>query len=113
MDERPLNAEVKKLLTDYMNRTGEYYCRRCGSCETVNTDKIPIFDIMEMLMYSRGYGIKNMMLKKFELIPAEIRRKIKSIDYKSAEKICPQKMPIAQLMNEAYEELAFNQKKYQ
>lgn len=106
IDEHPLNTEVKNLLEDYMNSTGEYYCRRCGLCETANTDNIPIFDIMEMLMYSRGYGIRNMMSKKFELIPTEIRRKINKSDYTSAENICLQKMPIAQLMNEAYEELA-------
>jgi uncharacterized protein len=41
------------------------------------------------------------MVKKFQQIPLEIRARINSSDYSSAEKICPQKMPIGQLMKEA------------
>ncbi|MBT8339397.1 MAG: hypothetical protein HKP58_18445 [Desulfatitalea sp.] len=103
-DVRKWSEKAKKLLADHMDNTGEYFCRHCGLCETANTDTIPIFDIMEMLMYSRGYGIKNMMSKKFEQIPTTIRKKIKSSDYSSAEKKCPQKMPIAKLMTQASEE---------
>lgn len=105
MDERPLNAEIKKLLADYADSTGKFYCRRCGVCETANADKIPIFDIVEMLMYSRGYGGRDRVAKMFAQIPIEIRSKINSSDYSIAEKKCPQKMPIAQLMKEAYMEL--------
>jgi len=101
MDDRPLNEEIKKLLADYSNSTGQYFCRRCGLCDTANADSIPIFDIMELLMYLRGYGMKDMAAKKFAQIPIEIRGKIHSSDYSGAEKICPQKMPIAQLMKEA------------
>ncbi len=106
MDEQPLNVEIKKLLADYAERTGQHFCRRCGVCDTVNADRIPIFDLMEMLMYSRGYGAKELVSKKFEKIPVEVRNKIDSSDYSDAEKICPQKMKIAQLMNEAYVEFS-------
>ena len=105
MDENPLNPEILNLLVDYANSTGKYFCCRCGACETTNADKIPIFDIMEMLMYSRGYGVKNWVAQRFALMPSEVKSKIISSDYSSAEKICPQKMPITQLMKEAYFEL--------
>jgi uncharacterized protein len=108
MDERPLNDEAKKLLTDYAASTRNYFCGRCGKCDPVNADKIPIFDIMEMLMYSRGYGgadwVANLIAKKWAQIPSEVRNQIKGSDYSMAEKICPYKMPIAQLMKEAYRE---------
>lgn len=109
MDERPLNAEIEKLLADYTDSTGRFYCRRCGICETVNTNEIPVFGIMEMLMYARGYGdgACAWIEKKFtQDIPFEIRDKINSSDYSIAEKICPQRMPIAQLMKEAYKEFS-------
>lgn len=105
MDEHPLNPEIVKLLEDYANITGKYFCRRCNACETTNVDKIPIFDIMEMLMYSRGYGVRDLVAKRFAQIPSEIRSKIVNSNYSSAEKVCPQTMPIAQLMKEAYFEL--------
>lgn len=59
---------------------------------------------MEMLMYSRGYGedIKSIAAKMFEQIPVEIQEMIPDSDYSQAEKMCPQRMPIAELMQEAY-----------
>jgi len=105
IDESPLNPEFLKLLVDYANTTGKYFCQRCGECETTNADKIPIFDILEMLMYSRGYGRIDWVAQRFDKIPNQIQSKIDSSDYTIAEKICPQKMPITQLMKEAYLEL--------
>ena len=105
VDEHPLNPETIKLLEDYANSTGKYFCRRCGACETTNAEKIPIFAILELLMYSRGYGKSDWAAQRFAQMPSEIRSKIAISDYSSAEKICPQKMPITQLMKEAYLEL--------
>jgi len=105
MDEHPLVPEAVKLLEDYANNTGEYFCRRCGACETTNAEKIPIFAIMELLMYSRGYGKSDWAAQRLAQMPSEIQSKIAISDYSSAEKICPQKMPITQLMKEASLEL--------
>jgi hypothetical protein len=65
---------------------------------------------MEMLMYSRGYGkkIQELIWKRFEQIPVEIRSRITGADYSGVEKICPQKMQIARFMKEAYFELGRN-----
>jgi len=104
-DEKPLDAEVIKLLEDYAEATGRYYCRRCGQCGTANADNIPIFEIMELLMYARAYGLTDMATKMFARIPAAIRSKISESDFSTAEKLCPQKMPISHLMKEAYAEL--------
>ncbi len=104
-DDHPLLPETVKLLEDYANSTGKYFCRRCGACETTNADKIPIFNILELLMYSRGYGKSDWAAQRFSQIPDEIQSKIADSDYSMAEKICPQNMPIAQLMKEAYLEL--------
>ena len=105
IDEHPLIPETVKILEDYANSTGKYFCRRCGACETTNAEKIPIFDIMELLMYSRRYGKLDWAAQRFAQISSEIQSKIAISDYSSAEKTCPQKMPITQLMKEAYLEL--------
>lgn len=104
LDETVPDAEIIKLLADYSDRTGKYFCRRCGRCDDAGTNKIPIFRVMEMLMYSRGYGedIKSIAAKMFEQIPVEIQEMIPDSDYSQAEKMCPQRMPIAELMQEAY-----------
>ena len=104
-DEDPLAPEIEKLLMDYANRTGNYFCRRCNACATINADKIPIFEIIEMLMYSRRYGKKDWVAKRFAQMPNEILGKIADSNYSGAEKVCPQEMPITQLMKEAYLEL--------
>lgn len=105
MDEHSLHPEIVNLLSEYANITSTYFCSRCGVCETTNADKVPIFDIMEMLMYSRGYGKRKWASERFSQIPAEIRNKTGNSDYSRAEKSCPQKMPISQLMKEAFMEL--------
>jgi len=61
---------------------------------------------MELLMYSRRYGASDWAARKFAEIPSETQGKIANSDYSSAEEMCPQKMPIAQLMKEAYLELS-------
>ena len=105
IDENPIKSEIIKSLVDYANTTGKYFCRRCGVCETINADRMPIFNIMEMLMYSRGYGITDLVAQMFARLPSEIQSKIASSDYSSAEKICPQEIPITKLMKESYLEL--------
>ena len=105
VDTPPLDSEIVKLLADYANNTAKFFCRRCGKCETENTNRVPIFDILEMLMYARRYGKRDWAANRFAQIPLEIRSKIKDSNYSRAEKICPQKMPIAQLLQEACMEL--------
>jgi uncharacterized protein len=102
IDEDPLTPETVKLLEDYASRTGKYFCRRCGACETESADNIPIFDILELLMYSRRYGKFDWAAQRFSQISSEIQSKISISDYSNAEELCPQKMPIAQLMKDAY-----------
>jgi aryl-alcohol dehydrogenase-like predicted oxidoreductase len=101
-DRHPLRADVRTLMAEHADRTGSFFCRRCGACDAANADKIPIFDLMEMLMYSRAYdGMTGLLATKWNRIPAGIRGRIAGSDYAAAEAICPQRMPIAQLMKEA------------
>jgi uncharacterized protein len=105
VDELPLDGSVSKLLADYADGTGRYFCRRCGACDVAAPSGIPIFNVMESLMYARGYGSGELAAKIFAQIPAELRSKLLDSDYAKAERACPQKIPIAQLMKEAYLEL--------
>lgn len=103
IDESHLDTEISQILSEYADITGKYFCRRCGLCETIHSDKVPITGILEMLMYSRGYGMNAPMKNKFQQLPPDIRDRINNSNYSNAEEICPQKMPIGQLMKEAYD----------
>jgi predicted aldo/keto reductase-like oxidoreductase len=105
MDEQPLNSEISNLLVAYANSTGHYFCRRCGACETENADQVPISAIMELLMYSRRYGKRAWAAGRLAQIPRDIRNKMAHCNFANAEKRCPQKMPITQLIKEADLEL--------
>lgn len=105
-DERPLHAEIVDMLEAHANDTGRYFCSRCGLCDAANPDGIPIFGMMEMLMYLRSYGMKDLAAGMFARISPEIRSKIATSDYSMAEEVCPQRMPIAELMREAVVELS-------
>lgn len=106
IDESLLDTEIVEILSEYAEITGKYFCRRCGLCATDNLIEVPMFDIIEMLMYSKGYGMNASMKNRFQKMSLEIRDRINSSDYSSAEKICPQKMPIGQLMKEAYNQFS-------
>jgi len=56
-------------------------------------------------MYSRSYGDRNHAIAVFNGIPEKVRAKIASLDFSSAEKRCPQKMAIGNLMRDALKEL--------
>jgi uncharacterized protein len=104
-DESPLHAEVTQALAAFAKASGPSFCRRCGTCDTATAERIPIFNVMECLMYSRAYGAQDLATRIFTQIPAELRAKLPFADFSHAEGLCPQKMPIAQLMKEAHSEL--------
>lgn len=105
MDEHSLDAYAVELLAKYAEETGRYFCRRCGACDGSTDNKIPIFNVMESLMYARGYGSLELGKRLFAYIPAELRNAMNQCNYSTAEGQCPQKIPIAQLMRDAYGEL--------
>ena len=64
-----------------------------------------VSDVMRYLMYHNGYAQKQAARQFYSELPPKIRNSISSIDYSRAEKLCPQKMPIARLMAEAARKL--------
>lgn len=105
LDRRPFSAELAGLLADYAESTGRHFCRRCGTCENATAENIPVSAVMEALMYARGYGKRDLGALLFSRIPVELRSKMIVCDYSTAERLCPQKMPISQLMQDAFQEL--------
>ncbi|MCP4623412.1 MAG: aldo/keto reductase [bacterium] len=107
MDKTKLSATDAKLLQQYAHETRKNYCAGCtGICESAIAEKAPIGDVMRYLMYCRSYGDRAHATAEYRKIPPKIRARLTGIDYSTAEQKCPQKMAIAQLMQEAADELS-------
>lgn len=106
LDKTELSFQDKGLLERYARETSYGYCAGCGSrCESTVNERIPISDIMRCLMYRNGYGETERARGVFRELPLPPLRRIAAIDFSQAEKVCPQKMPIARLIEKACEEL--------
>ena len=107
MDKTKLSSTDRKLLQQYARETHTDYCAGCtGICESAIGEKAPIGDVMRYLMYCRSYGDRDYARAEYKKIPQNIRENLTRIDYSPAEKKCPQKMAIAQLIQEAADEFS-------
>jgi predicted aldo/keto reductase-like oxidoreductase len=107
LDRTKLSVQDKHLLEQYAQKTASGYCAGCANlCESVTKGDVPISDIMRYLMYYNNYGDHLRAIRLFKTIPSTTRKRITNFDYSRAEHLCPQKMPIAELMKLAAEKLA-------
>ncbi len=107
MNKIKLSSRDINLLQQYAKETHSDYCAGCTKiCESTVNGQVPIGDVMRCLMYFRSYGERNHAIVLFKDIPEKVRAKIASLDYSLAEKRCPQKMAIGDLMRDAFEELS-------
>ncbi|MDJ0780881.1 MAG: aldo/keto reductase [Desulfosarcinaceae bacterium] len=98
-DRRSFDAEARA--------TAANYCAGCtATCQPLLAAAVPVGKIMRCLMYARSYGDHFRAQGEFRDIPASVRAQLATLDYSTAERQCPQKMPIGRLMVEAVEELS-------
>ena len=107
LDKTALTAADHAALRQYALDTCTRYCPGCTQwCEGAMDQHVPIGDVMRSLMYERSYGDSRLAQETFAKLPAIIRRNLARLDYTAAERACPNRLPIAQLMREAGELLA-------
>jgi len=96
-----------KVFKEYAKATCSGYCAGCANICSAALPELPyVNDIMRYLMYYNSYGEKDRARKLFAQIPINVRNKLLSTDYSTAEARCPQGMPIGELMAEAVSKLA-------
>lgn len=101
LDRRELGAEVKGALARHAEATCDRYCAGCSHrCGAAVADAVPVREVMRHLMYYHNYAELDARAL-FSEIPAEIRARLTALDYTAAERACPHRLPIAQLMREA------------
>jgi len=107
LDETKLTQAGMEAFKEYADATCDGYCTGCADiCNSALTEAPYISDIMRYLMYYKSYGEQAEARKLFAQIPGNVRSKLLSIDYSTAEARCPQNMPIGKLVAEAVSKLA-------
>ena len=102
MDKTKLSAGDRAVLTEYASLTCGQYCAGCTSiCEGALGGQAPVGDVMRSLMYHKSYKEPALAAAAFNSLSPEARRNLAGLDYTPAEKACPNKLPIGQLMKEA------------
>jgi predicted aldo/keto reductase-like oxidoreductase len=106
LDKTRLTSEERKLMDAFARETAGGYCPGCTSiCEPAIGQAAPIGDIMRFLMYCNSYGAVDYARGCFAAIPGEVRETLGTIDFSDAERLCPQKIKIAELVRQAVERL--------
>ena len=103
-DKTELSLEDHHILEQYARKTACGYCAGCARlCESAVAGNIPISDVMRYLMYYHSYGKRRQAIEKFNKLPVNSRNRLADMDYSKAESVCPQKIPIARIMQSAVE----------
>lgn len=106
-DKTKLSSLDHELLAEYARETCTSYCAGCGNiCEAAISDRVPVSDIMRYLMYFHSYKEPDMARSFFRSLDPQVRAGLLNVDYSPAERGCPQRLKIAQLMKSAVELLA-------
>lgn len=107
VDRTELTARDRAVLAKAAAETCDGYCAGCTRlCEGAIGYAAPIGDVMRSLMYYHSYGDHGYAREIFGSIPAPVRARLAALDFTAAERVCPNKLPITQLVREATRLLA-------
>ena len=107
LDKTELSARDNELLRQYASETRAAYCSGCTDiCESCVDRQVPIGDVMRYLMYANSYDDRALAASEFNKIAPGVQNRLTRVDYATAERKCPQGLPIARLMREAKKTLA-------
>ena len=101
VEQNRLSKSDHNLLAQYARETSGDYCAGCERlCSEVLPERVPIGDVMRCLMYFHSYQDYGLARSTFEELPTRTRELLTQLDFTEAEKSCPRKLPIGQLMRE-------------
>ena len=107
IDNKMLSDQDIDHLKQYARETASNYCTGCAYiCEPTINYEVPVTDVMRYLMYGRCYGDLERAKSAFKGLPSEVRKRMGNMNYKEAERKCPQGLSIGRSMREAVIELA-------
>jgi len=106
MDKTKLTQADVDVLKEYATATCSGYCAGCEQICAQAMPDVPVRDMMRCAMYHDSYGQRELARHEFASIDADIRDRLMHLDYSGAEAVCPQRLPIGQIVKEAAIKLA-------
>ena len=96
-----LSTAQRAVLQRHADATRNGYCAGCSRlCESALAGAAPVRDVLRCLMYHEHYAELDARALFTELAPAA-REALPNLDYAAAERACPRRLPIGNLMREA------------
>ena len=106
LNKTELTGGDRRRMEEYARRTAPGYCAGCADiCESAVGLPVPISDIMRFSMYHQGYGDRDTASKLFNALPAGVKANILKADYSKAERACPQRIKIGQVLKQTQHDL--------
>jgi len=102
IDKVQLSSSDREAMRRYARVSCSRYCAGCGDiCELAVAGGPPIADVMRFLMYRNEYGMADLARQLYRELPVATREMLSRADYSLAERRCPQRMAIGELMRQA------------
>jgi predicted aldo/keto reductase-like oxidoreductase len=106
LNKRQLSSGDKQRLRQYARQTDPGYCTGCANiCESLVDLDIPVSDILRYSMYYHSYGDQDRAIRLFNALPADVKANIFKADYSMAEKYCPQKIQVGNVLKKTLKAL--------
>lgn len=105
--QKEISQVEHNLLNEYAQATNHLHCHGCEHlCSPHVSEPVRIGDTLRYLMYHENYGEKQRARELFSRLPVDVRQNMLKADYTMAEKACPHKVRIAQMMTRVAQKLA-------
>ena len=107
MDKTQLSSADRRAMREYAQASCSEYCAGCSRiCQEAVAGAPPIADVMRFLMYRNEYGLVEEAQQCFAELPFATRAALARADFSLAERRCPQRIAIGELMRQAGQILA-------
>jgi hypothetical protein len=111
LNKNHLSEGDKQRLERYAQKTAPGFCAGCAQiCESAVDLDLPICDILRYSMYHHSYGDRDTASSLFHSLPADVPANILKADYSLAERHCPQKIKIGEVLRKAVAEFTLPEK---
>jgi len=103
---QPLSSGDRRRLERYAAKTAPGYCAGCADiCESAVARRVPVCDLMRYSMYRHSYGEREPAAQLLGSFPMDLAGRIQDTDFSKAERVCPQKIRIAEVLRSVGEDL--------